>query len=68
MREDDVVVNGVGLKMPDQGGAKSTSRYIVEVLCVVSVYGMLCFSYIMFLAEGTCNDVDNICAENGCGA
>lgn len=36
-------------------GAKSTSRYIVKMLCQAGVYGILGFTYVVFEgAEGGC--------------
>lgn len=49
-----LVFKGLGswvfLEVLDWGGAKSTSHYIVEVLCQVNVNRMLGFAYIVFMA------------------
>lgn len=44
----------------DEGGAKSTSLYIVEVLSQANVNRMLSFAYIVFMA------LENI-GDYGCG-
>lgn len=55
----------VFLEVPDQGGAKSTSCYVVEVLFEASVNGMLRFTNVVFMAEGAGDDVDGIGGMDG---
>lgn len=59
-----LVFKGLGswvfLEVLDEGGAKSTSHNIVEVLCQANVNRMLSFAYIVFMTlENT--------GEYGCG-